>query len=131
MVFLREQLLFIFIAFLSTCVGVYIAWDMNLTWNKFYSYLISEKAIFSILFNYAVIQLFFIIFSRKYTALFLSQLFVIFLNFINKKKQQYLFSNLIFNSYKHSSLYIQGLCRHVVKRRVRNSHNLEKECFRR
>ncbi|MGQ0868602.1 LTA synthase family protein [Acinetobacter baumannii] len=32
--------------------------------------------------------------GRKYTALCLSQLFVIFLNFINKKKQQYLFSNL-------------------------------------
>ncbi|MFH4317316.1 hypothetical protein WAI88_23380, partial [Acinetobacter baumannii] len=32
--------------------------------------------------------------GRKYTALFLSQLFVIFLNFINKKKKQYLFSNL-------------------------------------
>lgn len=94
MVFLRQQLLFIFIAFLSTCVGVYVAWDMNLTWVKFYSYLISEKAIFSILFNYAVIQLFFIVVGRKYTALFLSQLFVIFLNFINKKKQQYLFSNL-------------------------------------
>nr|WP_249135621.1 sulfatase-like hydrolase/transferase [Acinetobacter nosocomialis] len=94
MVFLRQQLLFIFIAFLSTCIGVYVAWDMNLTWHKFYSYLISEKAIFSILFNYAVIQLFFIIVGRKYTALFLSQLFVIFLNFINKKKQQYLFSNL-------------------------------------
>ena len=31
---------------LSTCVGVYVAWDMNLTWHKFYSYLISEKAIF-------------------------------------------------------------------------------------
>ncbi|MCU4454045.1 sulfatase [Acinetobacter nosocomialis] len=58
---------------------------MNLTWHKFYSYLISEKAIFSILFNYAVIQLFFIVVGRKYTALFLSQLFVIFLNFINKK----------------------------------------------
>ena len=82
MVFLRQQLLFIFIAFLSTCVGVYVAWDMNLTWDKFYSYLISEKAIFSILFNYAVIQLFFIVVGRKYTALFLSQLFVIFLNFI-------------------------------------------------
>ncbi|EMT86230.1 glutamate dehydrogenase [Acinetobacter baumannii ABNIH25] len=51
---------------------------MNLTWVKFYSYLISEKAIFSILFNYAVIQLFFIVVGRKYTALFLSQLFVIF-----------------------------------------------------
>lgn len=94
MVFLRQQLLFILVAFLSTCLGVYVAWDMNLTWHKFYNYLISEKAIFSILFNYAVIQLFFIVFSRKYTALFLSQLFVIFLNFINKKKQQYLFSNL-------------------------------------
>ncbi|HCJ7895635.1 TPA: LTA synthase family protein, partial [Acinetobacter baumannii] len=32
--------------------------------------------------------------GRKYAAIFLSQLFVIFLNFINKKKQQYLFSNL-------------------------------------
>lgn len=94
MVFLRQQLLFILVAFLSTCLGVYVAWDMNLTWHKFYSYLISEKAIFSVLFNYAVIQLFFIIVGRKYTALLLSQLFVIFLNFINKKKQQYLFSNL-------------------------------------
>ena len=56
--FLRQQLLFIFIAFLSTCIGIYVAWDMNLTWHKFYTYLISEKAIFSILFNYAVIQLF-------------------------------------------------------------------------
>ena len=46
MVFLRQQLLFIFIAFLSTCVGVYVAWDMNLTWHKFYSYLISEKLFF-------------------------------------------------------------------------------------
>ncbi len=70
MVFFRQQLLFIFIAFLSTCVGIYVAWDMNLTWHKFYSYLISEKAIFSILFNYAVIQLFFIVIGRKYTALF-------------------------------------------------------------
>ena len=43
---------------LSTCIGIYVAWDMNLTWHKFYTYLISEKAIFSILFNYAVIQLF-------------------------------------------------------------------------
>ncbi len=94
MVFLRQQLLFIFIAFLSTCVGIYVAWDMNLTGHKFYTYLISEKAIFSILFNYAVIQLFFIVVGRKYAAIFLSQLFVIFLNFINKKKQQYLFSNL-------------------------------------
>lgn len=94
MLFLRQQLLFILVAFLSTFVGVYVAWDMNLTWYKFYSYLISEKAIFSILFNYAVIQLFFIVISRKYTAIVLSQLFVIFLNFINKKKQQYLFSNL-------------------------------------
>ncbi len=67
---------------------------MNLTWHKFYIHLISEKAIFSILFNYAVIQLFFIVVGRKYAAIFLSQLFVIFLNFINKKKQQYLFSNL-------------------------------------
>jgi len=94
MIFLRQQLLFILVAFLSTCVGVYVVWDMNLTWYKFYTYLLSEKAIFSILFNYAVIQLFFIVVGRKYTALFLSQLFVIFLNFINKKKQQYLFSNL-------------------------------------
>ena len=46
MVFLRQQLLFIFIAFLSTCIGIYVAWDMNLTWHKFYTYLISEKAIF-------------------------------------------------------------------------------------
>ena len=44
--FLRQQLLFIFIAFLSTCIGIYVAWDMNLTWHKFYTYLISEKAIF-------------------------------------------------------------------------------------
>jgi len=94
MVFLRQQLLFILVAFLSTCVGIYVAWDMNLTLHKFYTYLISEKAIFSILFNYAVIQLFFIVVGRKYASLFLSQLFVIFLNFINEKKQQYLFSNL-------------------------------------
>ncbi|MFI8126608.1 LTA synthase family protein [Acinetobacter sp. ABJ-A23_2] len=94
MVFLRQQLLFIFIAFLSTCVGVYIAGDINLNWYKICTYLISEKAFFSILFNYAVIQLFFITLGRKYAALFLSQLFVIFLNFINEKKQQYLFSNL-------------------------------------
>ncbi|EXR17317.1 sulfatase domain protein [Acinetobacter sp. 1130196] len=41
-----------------------------------------------------MIQLFFILFGRKYAALALSQLIVIFLNFINQKKQQYLFSNL-------------------------------------
>lgn len=94
MALLRQQLLFFLVAFFSTCLGLYIAWDMNLTWYKFYIYLLSEKAIFSIIFNYAIIQLFFIVVGRKYTALFLSQLFVIFLNFINKKKQQYLFSNL-------------------------------------
>lgn len=54
----------------------------------------SDRALLSILFNYAVIQLFFILVGRKYTALLLSQLLVVFLNFINKKKQQYLFSNL-------------------------------------
>lgn len=94
MAFLRQQLLFVFVAFLSTCLGLYIAWDMQLSLIKFYTYLSSDRALFSILFNYAVIQLFFIVTGRKYTALLLSQLFVIFLNFINKKKQQYLFSNL-------------------------------------
>ena len=69
MVFLRQQLLFIFIAFLSTCVGIYVAWDMNLTWHKFYTYLISEKLFFNS-FNYAVIQLFFIVVGRKYAAIF-------------------------------------------------------------
>ncbi|ENR2982523.1 TPA: LTA synthase family protein [Acinetobacter nosocomialis] len=94
MVFLRQQLLFIFIAFLSTCLGVYVAWDMNLSLSKFYTYFSLHRACFSLLFNYTVIQLFFILLGRKYAALILSQLVVIFLNFINQKKQQYLFSNL-------------------------------------
>lgn len=94
MVFLRQQLLFIFIAFLSTCLGVYVAWDMNLSLSKFYTYFSLPRACFSLLFNYTVIQLFFILLGRKYAALILSQLVVIFLNFINQKKQHYLFSNL-------------------------------------
>lgn len=94
MVFLRQQLLFIFIAFLSTCLGVYVVWDMSLSLSKFFTYFSLHRACFSLLFNYAVIQLFFILLGRKYAALILSQLVVIFLNFINQKKQQYLFSNL-------------------------------------
>ena len=94
MVFLRQQLLFIFIAFFSTSIGIYVAWDMQLSLSKFYTYFSIYRACFSLLFNYTVIQLFFILFGRKYAALALSQLIVIFLNFINQKKQQYLFSNL-------------------------------------
>lgn len=83
-----------FYCFFSTSIGIYVAWDMQLSLSKFYTYFSIYRACFSLLFNYTVIQLFFILFGRKYAALALSQLIVIFLNFINQKKQQYLFSNL-------------------------------------
>ena len=94
MSFLRQQLLFIGVAFLSACIGVYIGWGDAFTLKKFYLYIGYNKVLFAVLFNYAIIQLFFIATGRKYTALILSQLLVIFLNFINQKKQQYLLSNL-------------------------------------
>ncbi|MCU4306294.1 LTA synthase family protein [Acinetobacter ursingii] len=94
MSFLRQQLLFIGVAFLSACIGVYIGWGDAFTLKKFYLYIGYNKVLFAVLFNYAIIQLFFIATGRQYTALILSQIFVMFLNFINQKKQQYLFSNL-------------------------------------
>lgn len=60
--------------FLSACIGVYIGWGDAFTLKKFYLYIGYNKVLFAVLFNYAIIQLFFIATGRQYTALILSQI---------------------------------------------------------
>lgn len=92
MKFLRQQILFLCVACISTVLSIYVASNWNFLSSSFSSARCIQTLI-SVAFNYALIVLFVSIFRRTYTALLLSQILVVLIGFINLKKEQYLSTN--------------------------------------
>ena len=92
MKFLRQQILFLCVACISTVLSIYVASNWNFLSSSFSSARCIQTLI-SVAFNYALIVFFVSIFRRTYTALLLSQILVVLIGFINLKKEQYLSTN--------------------------------------
>ncbi len=89
---LRQQILFLLVACLSTFFSMYLASSWNFLLDGFSSIRLA-KTLMSCLFNYSLILLFAAVLRRQYTALVLSQIFAGLIEFINFKKEKYLSTN--------------------------------------
>ncbi|WP_111861270.1 LTA synthase family protein [Acinetobacter sp. CFCC 10889] len=94
---LRQQVLFLLVAFVS--VLAFFLYQENiqhfLNLPEAYRELRLFKYGFSVLLNYALISLIYLIFRRTFATILVSQVLIFVLTFINIKKEQYLSASLI------------------------------------
>ena len=98
---LKQQVLFVLVAFLSVFIFFLYQEDVNkfLQLPESYRKLRLYKYAFSVLLNYAFISLFYLLLRKTFATILLSQFLVFLLTFINFKKEQYLSSSLVPNDF--------------------------------
>ena len=94
---LRQQVLFLLVAFLSVFAFFLYQEDITRFFQLRDIYLKPRlfKYGFSILLNYALISLFYLILRKTFATILLSQFLIFLLTFINIKKEQYLSASLV------------------------------------
>lgn len=94
---LRQQVLFLLVAFLSVFAFFLYQEDITRFFQLRDIYLKPRlfKYGFSILLNYAFISLFYLILRKTFATILLSQFLIFLLTFINIKKEQYLSASLV------------------------------------
>ncbi|OTG85191.1 LTA synthase family protein [Acinetobacter sp. ANC 4648] len=98
---LKQQVLFLLVAFLSVFIFFLYQEDLSkfLQFSEPYQKLRLYKYGFSVLLNYSFISLFYLFLRKTFATLLLSQFLVFFLTFINIKKEQYLSSSFVPNDF--------------------------------
>ncbi len=98
---LKQQVLFLLVAFLSVFAFFLYQEDITRFFQLGDIYLKPRlfKYGFSILLNYALISLFYLILRKTFATIFLSQFVIFMLTFINIKKEQYLSASLVPNDF--------------------------------
>ncbi|OTG63821.1 LTA synthase family protein [Acinetobacter silvestris] len=98
---LKQQVLFLLVAFLSVFIFFLYQEDLNkfLQLSEAYQKSRLYKYSFSVLLNYAFISLFYLLLRKTFATILLSQFLVFLLTFINIKKEQYLSSSFVPNDF--------------------------------
>ncbi|RZG75973.1 sulfatase [Acinetobacter wuhouensis] len=98
---LKQQVLFLLVAFLSVFAFFLYQEDITRFFQLRDIYLKPRlfKYGFSILLNYALISLFYLILRKTFATILLSQFVIFLLTFINIKKEQYLSASLVPNDF--------------------------------